>query len=479
MKRAELLRSFVAAFLVVGLWAGLARAQNAPPPTVFFNPGMSYNRLALNSVTSTPTGNVLRGTQLAAYSLSGTGTAGATLTRSLPVLVNTAAGRTVSATVVDAIKPGAGAIAKNVAKRVLPLSARLLTGTLGAAVIASLAASGIQYAVDRWTQDTTVTSDIGACDVGTGYQNSLYNVTQAQCAAAINATSNQYAHGDVHLCARPDPVTYNYCYYNAQGRDAMWGTWTFQRQGTVAGPPRDATEADMRAAIVALPPSDPKGSQALQWLKEAGYDFELDGTEQSSFTAPTVVGPGYSSSTTTNPNGTTTTTYTADKITPTQTAENGPVSTNSITYNFTTVTTTNAGGSTTITESTPQPPQQVQDANGCGNLSAGQPACATREQGTFVAPTTTLPVLGSARTFRESFQALWSGILASPLFSMADSLRLPSGAQCPVYTVSVDYLHRALTFDQHCPIAERVRGTLSVICLAVYGLLGIRRVLSA
>ena len=112
----------------------------------------------------------------------------------------------------------------------------------------------------------------------------------------------------------------------------------------------------------------------------------------------------------------------------------------------------------------------------CG--APGQAACATQEVGTFDAPTFIIPGVPAAPTFSASLERLGQGLAAAPIASIAAAVAVPTGAACPVYSGTFEIVG-TLTFDTHCVIAENIRPVLTGVCILIYGLWGIRRVMSA
>lgn len=182
-----------------------------------------------------------------------------------------------------------------------------------------------------------------------------------------------------------------------------------------------ADDSLIETAIRAEPTVTP--DRLIKALDTAGQDVSLS--------SPSLSGPSSipsSTKTTTNPDGTTTTTITVNNLT---------YQGDTVTISNTTTTTTNPDGSTTTTTDD-QAKSQCEinpAAAGCG----GSPAPA----GTLYAK--------KDRTFQSVLTAGRDAILATPLGSaMGNFFTIAGGGSCPIWTWNIGYIKAVVVVDEFC-----------------------------
>jgi len=89
--------------------------------------------------------------------------------------------------------------------------------------------------------------------------------------------------------------------------------------------------------------------------------------------------------------------------------------------------------------------------------------------------------LGTAKTFGASAGSLWGRVQGSPLASAVSGVAggMPTGGTCPVLAFTVAYLGTVST-DIHCQIwTSNIAPVLGFVFLAIWGVLGVRILMSA
>lgn len=89
--------------------------------------------------------------------------------------------------------------------------------------------------------------------------------------------------------------------------------------------------------------------------------------------------------------------------------------------------------------------------------------------------------LGTAKTFGASAGSLWGRVQGSPLASAVSGVAsgMPTGGTCPLFAFNVAYLGNVST-DIHCQIwSSNIAPVLGFVFLAIWGVLGVRILMSA
>ncbi len=414
------------------------------------------------------------------YAVNGIGSA-ASYTRTVPVEYRTSSQRAVAMAVADAIVMGKGNIAKN---------ARLLLRLTPSAILLTAATAGIKsllddalIAADGVKIERAAQSGNGTCSTGSP-QVQFPNLSEQACLSRVRAFMSSIGRTYSHIQVNTLPNgSIQLVYRDTLGGSGGQMVYANQAARDLVIPATPASDADIEAAVMAAPNNDQRLNRTMDWLKQANHPLVFDGTEQASLSAPAQQTSPYNVSTTTAPNGAVSTSSTVDRVTA-QAANNGAaVANNELQFRETVIVTRTDPNGTTTEETqvdlppdpgnTPEP-EPTQDQ--CG--APGQSPCATEEVGEFAAPEFILPGVPVAPTFSASLTRLGQGLAAAPIASIATAVSVPTGAACPVYSGTFEFVG-TITFDTHCTIAEGIRPVLAAVCVLIYGIWGIRRVMSA
>lgn len=410
------------------------------------------------------------------YTVSGVGAA-AEYTRTVPYQYRTSAQRTVAMAIGDALVMGKPNIAKN---------ARLLLRATPAALALTAAATGIQLLLnDALLQmqngevQRIAQQGNGTCTTGnpaTPVPNVSETLCQARVRSYMASIGRTYSH--IQIANNPNgSITFVY-------RDTLGGSGGSMNFANAAArdvvvPGGPASDADIEAAVNAAGNTDARLSETMKWLAAANHPLTLDGSEKASLSGATQESSPYGVSSTTRPDGSLVTTSSVDRVSVEPVGNNGPAAANRADFVEVKITVVTSPDGDTTTEQIiigPGDPVPEQEPEPCG--APGQAACATQEVGTFDSPSFIIPGVPAAPTFSASLERLGQGLAAAPIASIAAAVAVPTGAACPVYSGTFEIVG-TLTFDTHCVIAENIRPVLTGVCILIYGLWGIRRVMSA